>query len=134
MTAFPEGQSDPDRVVLTSSNVQSNLQTLAQDSGKHVCHQIDPQTAALCLTSPRCQGTEHRCIEHLVGGSGRLCLFPVALIPKVIQKLNTCRSRVQNDCRLTQDALVLGPRFTVIKTPTSLISVETTVQSEISSE
>ena len=50
-------------------------QSLAQTNGGHVCHQIESQTTNLCLTSPRCKCYEHRCIEYLLGGSGRLCLF-----------------------------------------------------------
>ena len=73
--SLQERQNNSDRMVSSSSNIQSNLQSLAQTNGGHVCHQIESQTTNLCLTSPRCKCYEHRCIEHLLGGSGRLCLL-----------------------------------------------------------
>ena len=73
--SLQERQNNSDRMVSSSSNVQSNLQSLAHSNGEHVCHQIESQTTNLCLTSPRCKCYEHRCIEHLLGGSGRLCLL-----------------------------------------------------------
>ena len=73
--SLQERQNNSDRMVSSSSNVQSNLQSLAHSNGGHVCHQIESQTTNLCLTSPRCICYEHRCIEHLLGGSGRLCLL-----------------------------------------------------------
>ena len=91
-------------MVASSSNVQFHLQSFAQIYGRHVWHQNESHNSTLYVTSPRCKCTEHRCIEHLLGGSGRLSLF--------------CRShsknehvQVQNDCSgpsLAPNALVLG--------------------------
>ena len=111
-------------MVFIFSNVQSNLQSLSQTIDRHVCHQVEPQTCTLCLTSPRRQRTDHKYIEHLVGESGRICLLSCSSHSKGHSKMNTY-----------EDALVLRPNDSVNKTSiatTSLASpVETTIQLEI---
>ena len=92
--SLQERQNNSNRMVSSSSNIQSNLQSLAHTNGGHVCHQIESQATNLCLTSPRCKCYEHRCIEHLLGGSGRLCLLSCSSHTKVIQKMNTYRCRM----------------------------------------
>ena len=47
------------------------------------------------VASLRCKCSEHRCIKHLVGGSGLLGFCPVPLIPKSHW---TSEHQVQNDC------------------------------------
>ena len=80
-----KGQSDPDRKVLTFSNVQSDLQSLAQTNGRHVCLQNVSQTFTLCLTST----LKIDALNILWEGLDGYVFCPVALIPKVIQKMNT---------------------------------------------
>ena len=134
-----KGQNKSNRMVSSSSNIQPNLQTLAQTTAGHVCHQIEPQTTNLCLTSPRCKCYEHRCIEHLLGGSGRLCLLSCCTHTKSYTENE--HLQVQDDSsstRVDQNALVLGSSESVNHTPittTSMASsVKTTVQSEVPSE
>ena len=117
-----------DRMVSSSSNIQSNLQSLAHTNGGHVCHQIESQATNLCLTSPRCKCYEHRCIEHLLGGSGRLCLL-------------SCSSHTKGhteSTRVAQNALVLGSSQSVNQAPITAASLassaKTTFQSEVPSE
>ena len=137
--SLQERQNNSDRMVSSSSNVQSNLQSLAHSNGGHVCHQIESQTTNLCLTSPRCKCYEHRCIEHLLGGSGRLCLLSCSSHTK--GHTENEHLQVQNDSsstRVAHDALVLGSGESVNQTSiaaTSLASsVKTTIQSQIPSE
>ena len=122
-------------MVSPSSNIQSDLQSLTQTNGRHVCHQSESQTSTLCITSPRCKCTEHRCIEHLLVGSGRLCLLSCS------SHSNSHCLQVQNDCsgpRVAHDALVLGPSDSVNQTSITASSmapsIETTTQSQIPSE
>ena len=91
-----KGQNNTDIVVSPSSNIESDLQSLAQTNGRHVCHQNESQTSALCVTSPRCKCTEHRCIEHLLGGSGWLCLLSCSSHSKSHSENE--HQQVQNDC------------------------------------
>ena len=137
--SLQEGQNNSNRMVSSSSNIQPNLQSLAQTNGGHVCHQIESQTTNLCLTSPRCKCYEHRCIEHLLGGSGRLCLLFCSTHTK--SHTENEHLQVQDDSsstRVAQNALVLGSSESVNQTPittTSLASsVKTTVQSEVPSQ
>ena len=136
--SLQEGQNYSDRMVTSSSNIQSNWQSLAQTNGGHVCHQIQSQTTNLCLPDPRCKCHGHRCIEHL-GGSGRLCLLSCSSHTK--GHTENEHLQVQNDSsstRVAHDALVLGSGESVNQTSiaaTSLASsVKTTIQSQIPSE
>ena len=74
---FPiqEGQGLSDRMVSAPSGFSRNLPSLAQANGGSVCHQLECQTANLRIFCPRRQGLADRCVEHLLGGSGRLCLW-----------------------------------------------------------
>ena len=137
--SLQEGQNNTDRVVSSSSNIHSNLQSLAQTNGRHVCHQNESQTSTLCLTSSRCKCTQHTCIEHLLGGSGWLCLLSCSAHTKGHSENE--HLPVQNDCsgpRVAHDALVLGSSESINQTSitaSSLASsVKTTIQSQIPSE
>ena len=135
--SLQEGQNNSNRMVSSSSNIQPNLQSLAQTNGGHVCHQIESQTTNLCLTSPRCKCYEHRCIEHL-GGSGRLCLLSCSSHTKSHTENEHLQVQDDSSTRVAQNALVLGSSESVNQTPittTSLASsVKTTIQSEVPSE
>ena len=102
--SLQEGQNNSNRMVTSSSNIQSNLHSLAQTN---VCYQIESQTTNLCLTSPRCKCCEHRCFEHLLGGSGQLCLLSCNSHTK--GHTENEHLQVQNDSsstRVAQNALV----------------------------
>ena len=108
-------------MVSSSSNIQSNLQSLAHTNGGHVCHQIESQATNLCLISPRCKCYEHRCIEHLLGGSGRLCLLSCSSHTK--GHTENEHQQVQNDSsstRVAQSALVSGSSQSVNQAPLQL--------------
>ena len=119
--SLQERQNNSDRMVSSSSNIQSNLQSLAHTNGGQVCHQIESQATNLCLTSPRCKCYEHRCIEHLLGGSGRLCLLSCSSHTK--GHTENEHLQVQNDSsstRVAQNALVLGSSQSVNQAPLQL--------------
>ena len=137
--SLQERQNYSDRMVSSSSNIQSNLQSLAHTNGRHVCHQFESQATNLCLTSPRCKCYEHRCIEHLLGGSGRLCLLSCSSHTK--GHTENEHLQVQNDSsstRVAQNALVFGSSQSVNQAPITTASLassaKTTFQSEVSSE
>ena len=137
--SLQEGQNNSDRVVTSSSNIHLNLPSLAQTNGRHVCHQFESQATNLCLTGPRCKCYEHRCIEHLLGGSGRLCLLSCSSHTK--GHTENEHLQVQNDSsstRVAQNALVLGSSQSVNQAPIATSSLassaKTTFQSEVPSE
>ena len=126
-------------MVSSSSNIQSNLQSLAHTNGRHVCYQIGSQTTNLCLTSPRCKCYEHRCIGHLLGGSGRLCLLSWSTHTKSDTGNEHLQVQDDSSCtRVAQNALVLGSSESVNQTSITTISlassVKATIQSEVPSE
>ena len=138
---FPvqEGQGHSDRVVFASSGLSRNLPSLAQANGGSVCHQLECQASNLRISCPRRQGLADRCIEHLLGGSGRLC-FLSSSHPAPVSSEND-PLQVQGHChspRVTGDALVLGSGGIVSQDSTeassSAQSSEATLQSQIPQE
>ena len=123
-------------MVLTPSNLQSYLQSLAQTISRFVCHQNESQTSTLCLTSPRCNiDTLNISWEGLDG----YAFFPVALIPKVIQKMNNYRCKmivvVPGWPRMHWFWYLVNLSIRNPITATSLASsVETAIQTEIPPE
>ena len=138
---FPvqEGQGHSDRVVFASSGLSRNLPSLAQANGGSVCHQLECQTSNLRISCPRRPGLADRCIEHLLGGSGRLC-FLSSSHPSPVSPEND-HLQVQGHCdstRVAADALVWGSGGIVSQDSTeassSAQSPEATLQSQISQE
>ena len=62
------------RVVASSRSVQSDMQPVAPASGGSVCHQVQQQTASVCLTSPRPPGLGSGCAQPVLGGPGPIRL------------------------------------------------------------
>ena len=138
---FPvqEGQGHSDRVVFASSGLSRNLPSLAQANGGSVCHQLECQASNLRISCPRRQGLADRCIEHLLGGSGRLC-FLSSSHPSSVSSEND-HLQVQGHCdstRVARDALVLGSGGIVSQDSTEASSnaqsPEATLQSQIPQE
>ena len=58
---------------------------------------------------PDANAYEHRCIEHLLGGSGRLCLLSCSTHAKSDTGNEHLQVQDDNSCtRVAQNALVLG--------------------------
>ena len=112
------------RLYISSSNIQPNLAKFGTNQWwitGYICHQIESQTTNPCLTSPRCKCYEHRCIEHLLGGSGRLCLLFCSTHTK--SHTENEHLQVQDDSsstRVAQNALVLGSSESVNQAPLQL--------------
>ena len=119
-----EGQGHSDRVVFASSGLSKNLPSLAQANGGSVCHQLECQTSNLRISCPRRQGLADRCIEHLLGGSGRLCVLSSSH-PSPVSSENG-HLQVQGHCNSTRvagNALVLGSGGLSVKIPLRLPQV-----------
>ena len=87
-------QPDPiNRVVPLSTNLQTNFQTLRESPSGPIRNQPDHKTLSLCLSNSRPSGVGCGCPEHSMGKPGCVCFPPTALLPKVVQKLQSqiCR-------------------------------------------
>ena len=134
-----QGQGHTDRMVSSSQNFSKDLPNLAQTNDRLVCHQNEQQATPICVSSPRSKCNGGRCIEHLLGGNGRLCLLSNSSNSQSSPKDEVlCMS---NDCsgpRVARDELVLGSHRPVHKTSTvsSTLGVasEATIQSKIPSK
>ena len=126
LNVIADSLSRKDKIIQTEWSLHPQIfslvwQSLAQTNGGHVCHQIESQTTYLCLTSPRCKCYEHRCIEHLLGGSGWLCLLSCSTHTK--SHTENEHLQVQDDSsstRVAQNALVLGSSESVNQAPLQL--------------
>ena len=134
-----QGQGHTDRMVSSSQNFSKDLPNLAQTNDRLVCHQNEQQATPICVSSPRSKCNSGRCIEHLLGGNGRLCLLSNSSNSQGSPKDEVlCMS---NDCggpRVARDELVLGSHRPFHKTSTvsSTLGVasEATIQSKIPSK
>ena len=95
------------RVVTSSSSVPSCMLKVASATSGPVFHQVQQQTATVCVTGSRPPGLGSGCTQPLLGGPG-----PIRL-PTGSQPQNN------SDCsRVAQHALVLGPGGNVKPDPT----------------
>ena len=134
-----EGQGDLDRMGVESSSVQSDLPLLASTNGRFVCNKVESQATNVCVSCPRQSGLGNRCIEHLLGGSGRLCVLSSGSHSSGDSKDNHLQVQNHHDCtRVARDVLVLGSGGSVHKSPskTSLVgeSVDSTFQQQTSQQ
>ena len=114
-----------DRMVSPSRDIQSDLQSMAQTHDRPICNPSEHKTTHLCFTCPRQKGMENRCIEYLLGGTGRLCLQSSRHI--VASHSKDSDLPMQSDCdssRLARDALVLGPSGSFSQDSTESPSLE----------
>ena len=91
LNVLQEGQNNSNRMVPSSSDIQLNLQSLAQTNGGHVYHQIESQATNLCLPVPDANAMNIDAVNISWEGLDGYAFCPLALIPKVIQKMNTYR-------------------------------------------
>ena len=57
-----------------SSDIQTNLHSLAHSNGRLVYNSSKPQTTNSCFFCPKYKGLENRCNEYLLGRPRQLCL------------------------------------------------------------
>ena len=104
-----KGQGHTDGVVTSPTDIQPNLQSLAHTNGRSFCNSSKLQTSNLCISCPRQEGLENRCIEYLLGRPRRLCLLSSSHPATSNSKNNNMP--MQGDStgsRVARDAMVLG--------------------------
>ena len=137
LNVIVDSLSRKDKIIQTEWSLHSQIfsliwLSLVHTNGGHVCHQIGSQTTNLCLTSPRCKCYEHRCIEHLLGGSGRLCLLSCSTHTKSDTGNEHLQVQDDSSCtRVAQNALVLGSSESVNQTSITSISLASSVKATI---
>ena len=76
------------RVVPSPRSVSSYMLQVAPAPSGLVCHQIQQQTPAVCVTSSRPPGLGSGCTQPVFGKSGSICLpTRAAILGKVVEKL-----------------------------------------------
>ena len=78
------------RMVTASPGVQTELSKVVHSSCRSICHSSEPQTSTVRISSPRPKCLGHRCSKLKLDGSHCLCLPPMALLHRVIQKIRQC--------------------------------------------
>ena len=118
-----------DRLVTTSTGVQTDLQKVVHSPRGPICHSSEPQATTVRVSYPRPEGLGHRCSKHKLDGSHRLCL-PSNGSPSQGDPKNQAMqlSDHTNSPRLARDALVLGPSAAFNRDPTATPGVDNTPQ------
>ena len=125
-----KGQGDSDRMGVESSTIQSDLPLLASTNGRFVCNKVESQAANVCVSCPRQSSLGNRCIEHLLGGSGRLCVLSSGSHSSGDSKDDHLQVQNHHDCtRVARDVLVLGTGGSVHKAPSETSPVGGSVDS-----
>ena len=91
-----KGQGHTNRMVPSPTDIQPNLQSLAQTNIRLVCNSSKSQTSNLCISCPRQKGLEIDALNICWEGLDGYVFCPVAILPQVIQKIITypCRMMV----------------------------------------
>ena len=125
-----KGQGDSDQMSVESSSIQSDLPLLASTNGRFVYNKVESQAANVCVSCPRQSGLGNRCIEHLLGGSGRLCVLSSGSHSSGNSKDDHLQVQNHHDCtRVARDVLVLGSGGSVHKAPSETSHVGGSVDS-----
>ena len=108
------------RVVTSSSSVPSCMLKVAPATGGPVCHQVQQQTATVCVTGSRPPGLGSGCTQPLLGEPGPIRLPTGSHLGQSGGEAPGLPLQQNNsDCsRVAQHALVLGPGSNVKPDPT----------------
>ena len=108
------------RVVTSSSSVPSCMLKVAPATSGPVCHQVQQQTATVCVTGSRPPGLGSGCTQPLLGGPGLIRLPTGSHLGQSGGEAPGLPLQQNNsDCsRVAQHALVLGPGGNVKPDPT----------------
>ena len=118
-----------DRMVTTSTGVQTDLPKVVHSPHGPVCHSAEPQASTVRVSYPRPEGLGHRCSKHRLDGSHCLCLPSNGSPSQGDPKNQTMQlSDHTNSPRLARDALVLGPSAAINRDPTATPGVNNTPQ------
>ena len=118
-----------DRMVTTSTGVQTDLPKVVHSPRGPIRHLSEPQASTVRVSCPRPEGPGHRCSKHKLDGSHCLCL-PSNGSPSQGDPKNQAMqlSDHTNSPRLARDALVLGPSAALNRDPTAAPGVDNTPQ------
>ena len=118
--AIQTGPDHSNRVVTSSRSVQSYMLPVAPAPGGPVCHQVQQQTATVCVTGPRPPGMGSRCSQPFLGGPGPICFSTSSHLGQSGGKVTGLPLQQDNpDCTgVVQHALVLGSNGNVQSDPT----------------
>ena len=118
-----------DRMVSTSTGVQTDLPKVVHSPRGPIRHLSEPQASTVRVSYPRPEGLGLRCSKHKLDGSHCLCL-PSNDSPSQGDPKNQAMqlSDHTNSPRLARDALVLGPSAALNRDPTAAPSVDNTPQ------
>ena len=99
------------RIVPSPSGLPSHMFSVAPAPSGPVCHQIQQQTATVCVTSSRPRGMGSGCTQPVLGRSGYLCLPTSSHLGQSGGKVaGLPMQQNHTDCSgVAQHALVLGP-------------------------
>ena len=118
-----------DRMVTTSTGVQTDLPKVVHSPRGPICHSSEPQASTVRFSYPRPKGLGHRCSKHRLDGSHCLCLPSNGSPSQGDPKNQTMQlSDHTNSPRLARDALVLGPSAALNRDPTTTPRVDNTPQ------
>ena len=108
------------RVVTSSRSVPSCMLKVAPATSGPVCHQVQQQTATVCITGTRPPGLGSGCTQPLLGGPGPIRLPTSSHLGQSGGEAPGLPLQQNNsDCsRVAQHALVLGPGSNVKPDPT----------------
>ena len=108
------------RVVTPSRSVPSCMLKVAPATSGPVCHQVQQQTATVCVTSARPPGLGSGCTQPLLGGPGPICLSTSSHLGQSGGEVTGLPlQRNNSDCpKVAQHALVLGSSGNVQSNPT----------------
>ena len=128
----PTFQVEPgpvDRMVTSSTGVQTDLPKVVHSPRGPLCHSSEPQAPSVRVSYPRPPGLGHRCSKHRLDGSHCLCL-PSNGSPSQGDPKNQAVHLPDhsNSPRLARDALVLGPSAALNRDPSATPGVDNTPQ------
>ena len=108
------------RLVTSSRSVASCMLPVAPYTSGPVCHQVQQQTATVCVTGPRPPGMGSGCTQPLLGGPGPIRLSTSSHLGQSGGEVTGLPLQQNNsDCpRVAQHALVLGSSGNVQSNPT----------------
>ena len=118
-----------DRMVTTSTGVQTDLPKVVHSARGPICHSSEPQASTVGVAYPRPEGLGHRCSKHSLDRSHCLCLPSNGSPSQGDPKSQTMQlSDHTNSPRQARDALVLGPSAAINRDPTATPGVDNTPQ------
>ena len=108
------------RVVTSSRSVPSCMLKVASATSGPVCHQVQQQTATVCVTGAGPPGLGSGCTQSLLGGPGPICLSTSGHLGQSSGEITGLPLQQDNsDCpRVAKHALVLGSSGNVQSNPT----------------